>query len=759
MNKCYFYNCLKIFYWAFMVVLPSESVAQNVHTEHLSFDESMFHISCTDSICNINWDAECGSYGEDTTQPALPLVCKNYLVDKGTDVISTTYNIRKKSFVGVYNLDNNRPSFFIDENPSQSRCAHDTNKTYPFSNLQNIKTTNLRNHDLLSFQFVPFIYDARTDSLFLVEDVYVQFNSTASFWIAANNLDEMNDFDKTHKNGNPQQAGNEFVKGPPIEGGVNYVIITADSLKTAFDSLMEWKSMKGLRAEVVAVEDIYSNPEYSAANHPLQIKKFINHYDELYGTKYFLLGGDVEIVPTCICYGEYMNNGDTTWVYDMACDYFYECLFGSFNWDANNNGLIGEADDGINLCPAVEVSRIPVHTTTDIFAFTKKLICYEKGKLVDDDQYPNMLFAGAAIVPNSLYGGLSDSHYDSNHLFHDYVETVANNPVNKKSFFDTGVDILGVSSFSKSSFIDVLKRRWNIAHIGCHGWPFHFEFNQFQYNYFNAQLDTIHVPFMISGACHVNKFNHPLGNSLSEDMFLNPNSDLIGFIGNTDKGLIFRPNNYNYDGYYMMTTALFNKLYSVNNRFVGALNNARYQNFHSVGSISLWTIKTLNSLADPECPFYTIAPPTFNDVYGIINENNLTIVTNDSKTKLTIQDKSGGDTSYTRLKESRNYTINNAFTPLKRYGLYKDFFVPLVTDYHGFPLHYIQNNTFDSDFHLDGIQIVIGESVTDQVDTGDVVISNDSQLNIQYEDYLTITGGFECQKGGSFSFTPKYNAQ
>ena len=55
-----------------------------------------------------------------------------------------------------------------------------------------------------------------------------------------------------------------------------YLIITVDSLKHAFEPLSNWKTTKGVKATVLTIEDINNN--YSEDTLPLRIKKAIKDY-------------------------------------------------------------------------------------------------------------------------------------------------------------------------------------------------------------------------------------------------------------------------------------------------------------------------------------------------------------------------------------------------------------------------------------------------------------------------------------------------
>ncbi|MGF3554248.1 MAG: C25 family cysteine peptidase [Thermoplasmatota archaeon] len=80
-------------------------------------------------------------------------------------------------------------------------------------------------------------------------------------------------------------------------GNYEYVIITQDSWVSAFQPLADWKTKKGIPTNIVTTTWIYNNGGYSGSD--LQkIQSFIKDAHINWGTIYFLLGGDTDIIPT-----------------------------------------------------------------------------------------------------------------------------------------------------------------------------------------------------------------------------------------------------------------------------------------------------------------------------------------------------------------------------------------------------------------------------------------------------------------------------
>lgn len=88
---------------------------------------------------------------------------------------------------------------------------------------------------------------------------------------------------------NPQTAGVE-------PGDYDYVIITQESWVSAFQPLADWKTKKGIPANIVTTTWIYNSGGYSG-DEVSKIRAFVQDVYTNWGTTFILLGGDVEVVP------------------------------------------------------------------------------------------------------------------------------------------------------------------------------------------------------------------------------------------------------------------------------------------------------------------------------------------------------------------------------------------------------------------------------------------------------------------------------
>lgn len=124
---------------------------------------------------------------------------------------------------------------------------------------------------------------------------------------------------------------------PSIEGsGVDYLIITNEALKNAFQPLADWKTKKGVTADIRTVEWIQAN--YSGCDLQEKIRNFIKDAYSHWGVGYVLLAGDTPIISD-----RKVKNPDFWYAHlapFMPTDLYYSSLEG--NWNDNGNAVFGD---------------------------------------------------------------------------------------------------------------------------------------------------------------------------------------------------------------------------------------------------------------------------------------------------------------------------------------------------------------------------------------------------------------------------------
>ncbi|UCB51605.1 MAG: hypothetical protein JSV10_06305, partial [Candidatus Zixiibacteriota bacterium] len=187
---------------------------------------------------------------------------------------------------------------------------------------------------------------------------------------------------------------------PP--GDFEYVIITGTGFVSAFQPLADWKTQKGVPAQIVTTEWIYAT--YSGYDNAEKVRNFIKDAYQNWGTVWILLGGDTNIVPDRIVWAMDCEAGMNPDENEVRCDLYFSDLDGT--WDANGNHVYGEVEDSVDMYPDVFVGRASCSTFGRAQALVNKVLTYEKNP--PPDYTTKMLFL-AEILWSTPYtnSGLS----------------------------------------------------------------------------------------------------------------------------------------------------------------------------------------------------------------------------------------------------------------------------------------------------------------------------------------------------------------
>jgi len=152
---------------------------------------------------------------------------------------------------------------------------------------------------------------------------------------------------------------------------IDYLIITTKDFKSVIEPLLLWKTQKGLISEYETVENI--NKEYSGRNLPEKIKNCIKTYHDNNKTQWVVLAGDHQHIPSQYVriYDDYSYDGDY-----VSCDTFYADL--DNNWDLNNDGLWGTAQDELDFEAEVFIGRLSANNKKEMNNIVQKILDYEK---------------------------------------------------------------------------------------------------------------------------------------------------------------------------------------------------------------------------------------------------------------------------------------------------------------------------------------------------------------------------------------------
>lgn len=437
----------------------------------------------------------------------------------------------------------------------------------------------------LNLLITPFLYE--NGKLYFVSDIRINLTS--------------------YHLSTPHQQRNIAV----ITDTIDYLVITNQTLKESFDSLLEWKELKGLNTAIIDVETIYDNYQQEGDDYQLAIKRCIKDYKDNHATKWVLLGGDDTIVPSRMC--DFVT-GDLT-----PSDLYYACFTNSFDWDGNHNGYYGEVTDNISFNPGVYLSRLPVRTSQQVLGYINKLLRYERD-VTNPDAAGRLLLTGyVSDVYRPKASAFNDTLY--NHYIRNYWNGTKYYMYEQSSFLPDSI-----TRFAESSNIWYeINRGYNLIHECSHGnessWVLKIANNTFDcydINFANTQTNT-HPSVIVTNACHTNAFDNEI--CLSESLIRNPNGGAIAYLGSSREGYGVSIDTLTYsfriDGCFfknLFTGLPSNEPY----RFAAVASMAKLDNIEQANTDILYHFLQIstNPIGDPELEIFTSVPIPFNHFEG-----------------------------------------------------------------------------------------------------------------------------------------------
>jgi hypothetical protein len=257
---------------------------------------------------------------------------------------------------------------------------------------------------------------------------------------------------------------------PSVLGSpVAYVIITNDAMAPEYERLAEWKTKSGVPAVVRTMSFIEQQYPFGADDAE-RVRMFIRDAYARWGTKWILLGGDTDIIPTRLARTTFFGGED------IACDMYFSCLDG--NWNGDGDHLLGEGmvppstpGDAADLLPEVWVGRAPTVTPDDADHFVDRTLQYVTEPARD---YENtILFFAEVLFPQNWRPG-DYVNLDGATLVEDVLPYVQANPgLHYARLYENYADTAwkaGALQETRQAVLDSLDRGYNMAvHVG-HGY-------------------------------------------------------------------------------------------------------------------------------------------------------------------------------------------------------------------------------------------------------------------------------------------------
>ena len=656
----------------------------------------------------------------------------------------------------------NNPTY-IENNIDNIRQVYYSPKTYPDNNIVYTGSHTMDGYKFLSFVVCPFKYDAKNKKLYLITDLNFSIELKQQP-ISTNNNKKRQD---TYLGKNMREAikqltlnGNELenmyhidpkAKRTTLETigtSYKYIIVTNELLRPVFEKLAHWKTIKGVRAKVITVEDCCD--EYPNYTSQLAIKtKLADYY--LDGMEYALLGGDTDVIPAQICY----LPPYTTDTSDTPADTYYSCLDKNFTWDANSNQIYGEVDDNVDLYPEFIVTRCPVSTSSEAEVFVNRIIEYESSPHMNGWNN-SMLSCGNMLYNTTIKNNvqISDSQYQGEFVYENGVLPYWNGSFFE--LFDTYSDHPNGANYdaTEEHFQEEFEKGYIFIDEFSHGWANKWGFleNWSQYKIDKAEsLVNNSYSTITTIACYTNAFDKNSNNfpgetdsymtCLSESFIRNPTSGIIAYFGSSREG--WTSTSYYFDRkFYESLLSSSNKQFGrasmmAKNAYTGLIPTTGYNTYR-------WLIMTLNPIGDPEMPIFTDTPQNFTNINVNYSSGNLSVSTGIPNCSICVSSVSDNGENYYELSDSTNSANFSGVFEDCYLCITKQGYVPYIARVGN--TVYLQNEDIVRNLSIFSTSTHVGSNVNNSMTQGPVSIHNGKTTNISTGS-IYIQNNFEIKLG------------
>lgn len=728
----------RIFSIAVMLLISLQiCTADSIKRISVTFDKNDFTLSKNAmGLLEVISNKQLASYGEDLSEPGLPLIPVNVLIPKGASfsglTVTTSKSLVQENVVVAANpraLPTMEP--IQDEDVDFPQYA---SKVYPSVSGEYKCTTCIEGCTMLNFLVSPFVYDAASKRLYLNENITLSIslkNSNGQVATFSNNREEVSDIVKSlvinseDLNVNSTTTTTKSIAINDTTEKVEYLIVTSSWLAPYFQQIAQWKRTKGIPSEVISVEEIKA--KYEGETIPLKIKKCLYDLYKNKGLKYVLLGGDDTVVPVERCYVTANDSVEN----EMPTDLFYACFGGSFNWDGNNNNIFGETDDNIDMSPSIYVTRLPICAPADVDSYSTKLLAYERIPL-KGNWNNNILMAGR-VLWGMVSSSKSDAEAKGDNLYNNYIKPYWTGT--RKKFYDTYTDFDGGANYalSAANLQEQLSNGYNFLDMITHGSPEKWSLEDDRYHDYEAkELNNNGFTIITTSACQTNQFDYSKKDPcLSEAFIRNANNGVVAYLGSSRYGWGTRGSSLGvselYNAYFyknLFSSSIENKNFGV----IVAATKARMISSSRYNNGFRWIQFGLNPIGDPEMPIFTTTPRQFSDV-SIDSENGVVKVNTgvDGCNICIMSINDNGASFYKVQKNVREATFTN-INGTASLCITKQNYIPFVkqVDYN----ISIQDETIITDKDYDADTIKVGSAVTTSKAQGPVNLNN-GKINLK----------------------------
>jgi len=348
-------------------------------------------------------------------------------------------------------------------------------------------------------------------------------------------------------------------------GDYDHVVITDSTWKAHFQPLIQWHFRKGVRDTLVSLQWIEAN--YSGTDLE-KVRSFIQEANSTWGSMWFLLGGDTDVVP--VGYGTFNSES-------VAGDLYY-------------------ADYDGDWISEVFVGRAPVDDPAQVNTFVNKVLQYEKDPPLSDFALDCLLIGMDldASTPTENLKEIIDAAYIPSrfNLTKVYDSDTDNHWTKTMNALNSGQNLVNHSDHSYVSVMSVGDRN--------HGW-------YIDIDDVNGLTNTDQPAVVYSLGCHPAHIDYSEYDCIAEYFVAyNPGQAGVAYTGNTRSGIYYVGNMHGLS--LGLDQEWWNSLFTYNRYRVGqTLADSRNREYPGSETMKYlhWGLVLLG---DPEMPLWTDDP-------------------------------------------------------------------------------------------------------------------------------------------------------
>ena len=525
-----------------------------------------------------------GGVAFETGFPSLPALSRSFVIPQGETLQGVSIQVLSSVDLGVFQIAPAYTGILGEPVPAliPRSSVYGGFEPFPANPVLGFNTGSKSGFRIASFEMSPFSWNPSDGRLTLVTSAVVTASTVADPSIERLALSPRQiDMAVQGLHGIVDNPGMLASCAPACRDtdGPVWVVIANESHESILTPLVNHRLSTHGSAALRTLQWVYAN--YEGDDTQEQIRNYLIDAYENQGLIYALIVGDfgeTNRVSSLTISGNTLNS---------TADLYYSDLDGT--WDANNNGLYGELNDGVDYYSDIYVGRFSADNPTWITTMVNKTIAYET-TAPQGAWRTTALLAGAGLWPDVGYWGsfVCDSisnRIPSNWTIHKLYETYAGHPNNQVALVNQGVSFVGPHGhgFNNGVF-----------------WYYNEPTDIFSSANYTGLTNIDMLPIFHSIACLAGKLSSPA--CIAERLMLWASGGAVAVMFNSDNGWGSPPS---------MGASEWLELYFADQLWVNgqneigvtqALAKDAFKSGVSVG-MKLWVIQENNLLGDPALLF------------------------------------------------------------------------------------------------------------------------------------------------------------